>query len=85
MRLSIEGIFFKVATTHAELHKIQHKSIQVVAEGIRQENYLIRNEVALRNFQRNVCLRKIKTLCRHFLNFYQDDCTKECWKWGKKS
>ena len=24
----------KVATTRAELHKIQHKSIQVVAEGI---------------------------------------------------
>ena len=58
---------FKVATTHAELHKIQHKSIQVVAEGIGLENYLIRNVAALRNFQCNVCLRKIKTLCRHAL------------------
>ena len=59
----------KVATTRAELHKIQHKSIQVVAEGIGLENYLIRNVVALRNFQCNVCLRKIhvKTLCRHAL------------------
>ena len=28
---------------------------------------------ALRNFQCNVCLRKIKTLCRHSLNFYQDE------------
>ena len=55
----------KVATTRAELHKIQHKSIQVVAEGIGLENYLIRNVAALRNFQCNVCLRKIKTLCRH--------------------
>ena len=41
----------KVATTLAELHKIQHKSIQVVAEGIGLENYLIRNVAALRNFQ----------------------------------
>ena len=57
----------KVATTRAELHKIQHKSIQVVAEGIGLENYLIRNVAALRNFQCNVCLRKIKTLCRHAL------------------
>ena len=63
----------KVATTRAELHKIQHKSIQVVAEGIGLENYLIRNVAALRNFQCNVCLRKIKTLCRHSLNFYQDE------------
>ena len=55
----------KVATTHAELHKIQHISIQVVAEGIGLENYLIRNVAALRNFQCNVCLRKIKTLCHH--------------------
>ena len=53
----------KVATTRAELHKIQRKSIQVVAEGIGLENY----EAALRNFQCNVCLRKIKTLCRHTL------------------
>ena len=57
----------KVATTRAELHKIQHKSIQVVAEGIGLENYLIRNVAALRNFQCNVRLRKIKTLCRHAL------------------
>ena len=57
----------KVATTRAELHIIQHKSIQVVAEGIGLENYLIRNEAALRNFQCNVCLRKIKTLYRHAL------------------
>ena len=55
----------KVATTRAELHKIQHKSIQVVAEGIRLENYLIRNVAALRNFHCSVCLRKVKTLCRH--------------------
>ena len=57
----------KVATTRAELHKIQHKPIQVVAEGIGVENYLIRNVAALRNFQCKVCLRKIKTLCRHAL------------------
>ena len=55
----------KVATKRAELSKIQHKSIQVVAEGIGLENYLIRNVAALRNFQCNVCLRKVKTLCRH--------------------
>ena len=30
----------KVATTRAELHKIQYKSILVVAEGIKLENYL---------------------------------------------
>ena len=52
----------KVATTRAESHKIQHKPIQVVAEGIQLENYLIRNAAALRNFQCNVCLRRIKTL-----------------------
>ena len=46
----------KVATRRDELHKIQHKSIQVVAEGI-----------GLRNFQCNVCLRKINTLCFHAL------------------
>ena len=58
----------KVATTRAEFpHKIQYKSIQVVAEGTGLENYLIRNEAALRNFQCSVCLRKIKTLCRHAL------------------
>ena len=55
----------KVATKRAELHKIQHKSIQVVAERIGLENYLIRNVAALRNVQCNVCLRKIKTLCRN--------------------
>ena len=57
----------KVAMTHAELHKMQDKFIHGVAEGIRQENYLIRNVAALHNFQCNVCLRKIKTLCRHAL------------------
>ena len=61
-------ISFVARTTLAELHKIQQKSIQVVAERIGLENYLIRNDVAaLRNFQCNVCLRKIKTLCRHAL------------------
>ena len=63
----------QVAMTHAELHEIQHKSIQVLAEGIGQENYLIRNEAALCNFQCDVCLSKIKTLCCHSLNFYQDE------------
>ena len=78
----------KVATTRAELHKIQHKSIQVVAEGIGLENYLVRNVAALRNLQCNDCLRKIKTLCvTHYLNFYQDPAehTKERWWGGKKS
>ena len=56
----------KVATTRAEIHKIQHQSIQVVAEGIGLENYF-RNVAALCNFHCNVCLRKIKTLCRHSL------------------
>ena len=77
----------KVATTRAELHKIQHKSIQVVAEGIGLENYLIRNVAALqlRNFQRNVCLRKIKTLCRHaFFEFLSAEHRKERWWSGKK-
>ena len=60
MRSSIEGISLKVAATRSELHKIQHKSIQVVAEGIGLENYFIRNVAALSNFQYNVCLRKIK-------------------------
>ena len=40
----------KVATTRAECR------VQVVAEGIGRENYLIRNVAALRNFQCNVCL-----------------------------
>ena len=82
----------KVATTRAELHKIQHKSIQVVAEGIGLENYLIRNVTALRNFQRNVSLRKIKTLCRHALFEFLSgrildpvNHTKERWWRGKKS
>ena len=64
MRSSIEGIFLESCN---ELRKIQHKSIQVVAEGIGLENYSIRNVAAFRNFQYNVCLRKIKTLCRHAL------------------
>ena len=83
----------KVATTLAELHKIQHKSIQVVAEG-GLENYLIRNQInvaAFRNCQCSVCLRKIKTLCRHalfeFLSGQLDPAehTKERWWRGKKS
>ena len=57
----------KVATTHAELHKIQHKSIRVVAEGIGLGNYLVRNVAAFRNIQCNACLRKIKILCRQAL------------------
>ena len=36
MRLSMEGIFLE--SCNNELHKIQHKSIQVVAEGIGLEN-----------------------------------------------
>ena len=73
MRRPLKESSLKVATTRAELHKIQHKSIQVVAEGI-----------GLRKFQCNVCLRKIETLCRHSLNFYQDELdqrehTKERW------
>ena len=47
----------KVATTRAELHKIQHKSIQVVAEGIGLENYLIRNVAALHKLSMH-CLSK---------------------------
>ena len=54
MQSSIEGIFLE--SCNNELHKIQHKSIQVVAEGIGLENYFIRNVAALRNFQCNVCL-----------------------------
>ena len=65
MQSSIEGIFLE--SCNDELHKIQHKSIQVVAEGTVLENYLIRNVAALHNFQCNVCLRKIKTLCDHAL------------------
>ena len=84
MRPPLKESSLKVETTHAKLHKIQHKSIHVVAEGIGMENYLIRNVVSLCNFRCNVCLRKIKTLCRHSLNFYQDELdpaehTKECW------
>ena len=40
---------------------------EAIAEGIGLENFLIRNVAALRNFQCNVCVRKIKTLCRHAL------------------
>ena len=36
MRLSMEGIFLE--SCNSELHKIQHKSIQIVAEGIGLEN-----------------------------------------------
>ena len=52
----------KVAATRAELHKIQHKSIQVVAEGSGLENYLIRNVAALRNFHAMFVREKLKTL-----------------------
>ena len=56
----------KVGTTRAEFHRIQHNSntIQVVAEEIGLENYLIRNVSALRNFHSSVT---------HSLNFYQDE------------
>ena len=54
----------KVGTTRAEFHRIQHNSIQVVAEEIGLENYLIRNVAALRNFHSSVT---------HSLNFYQDE------------
>ena len=52
--------------------------MQVVAEGIAPRNragkrHLVRNVAALRNFQCNVCLRKIITLCRQSLNIYQDE------------
>ena len=47
----------KVATMRAELHKIQHKSIQVVAEGIGLENYLIGNVAALHKLSMH-CLSK---------------------------
>ena len=40
---------------------------EAIAEGIGLENFLIRNVAALRNFQCNVCVRKITTLCRHAL------------------
>ena len=55
-RLSKESSL-KVATTRAELHKIQHKSIQVVGEGIGLENYLIRNVAALHKLSMH-CLSK---------------------------
>ena len=53
----------KVATTRAELHKIQHKSIQVVAEGSGLENYCIRNVAALRNWDTMFVREKLKTHC----------------------
>ena len=65
--LPLKESSLKVATTRADLHKIRHKSIQVVVKVIELENYLIRNVAAVRNFQCNVCLRKIKTLCRQAL------------------
>ena len=81
----------KVAATRAELLKIQHKSIQVVAEGIGLENYLIRNVAAHRNFQCNAKFFLDKHFAvTHSLNFYQDELdpaehTKECLWRGKKS
>ena len=74
----------KVAMTRAELHKIQHKSIQVVAEG-RAGKLFNKKCSGSSELQCNVCLRKIKTICRHPLNnFYQDELdpaehTKERW------
>ena len=56
----------KVATTRAELHKTQHKSIQVAAEGIGLKNYLIRNVAALHDFQCNNCPRKIQPRSQGF-------------------
>ena len=50
----------KVATTRASLHKIQHKSIQVVAEGSGLENHLIRNFGALRNLHTMFVREKLK-------------------------
>jgi len=63
----------------AELFKIQHKSIQAVAEGIRVGK-LLRNVVALRNVNAMFVS----------LNFYWDELdpaghTKERLWWGKKS
>ena len=80
----------KVAPTRPELHKIQHESIQVVDEGIGLENYLIRNVATLRKLSINVCLRKIKILCRHSLNFYHDELdpaehTKERWSGERRA
>ena len=48
--LPLKESSLKVATTRAGLHKIQHKSIKVVAVGIGLESYLIRNVAVLRNF-----------------------------------
>ena len=67
MRSSIEGIFLESCA--CRVTKFSINPIQVVAEGIVLENYLIRNVVALGNFHCNVCPRKIKTLCRYSLNF----------------
>ena len=69
MRSSIEGNFLESCIDACRVTKSSINPIQVVAEGIGLENYLIRNVAALGNFQCNVCLRKIKTLCRHSLNF----------------
>ena len=46
MRSSFEGIFLESCNDGCRV-KIQHKSIQVVAEGIGLENYLVRNVAAL--------------------------------------
>ena len=61
----------KVATTRAELHKIQHKSIQVVAEGIGLENYLTRNVAAqfapdcMREVTRLLSIKQLTTTPYH--------------------
>ena len=57
MRSLLKESSLKVGTTRAEFHRIQHNSIQVVAEEIGLENYF-------RNFHSSVT---------HSLNFYQDE------------
>ena len=59
MRSSIEGNFLESCNDACRVTKSSINPIQVVAEGIGLENYLIRNVAALGNFQSNVCLRKI--------------------------
>ena len=48
MESSIEGIFLEHCNDACRVTEIQHKSIQVVAEGSGRENYL-RNVAALCN------------------------------------
>ena len=67
MRSFIEGIFLESCNDACRISYYPAQIYSSVAEGIGLENYLIRNVAALRNFQCNVCLRKIKTLRRHAL------------------